>query len=353
MNGPLQNVTMASFLERLVVAAVILTPIVVHADEPPGGALGRDAIAAARARTAGCGTLVLVPVMLRAIPLALVLLALASGDGWTRAKQPRVTRLPRAARVVAIGDLHGDLEVTRRALRLAGAIDENDRWTGGALVVVQTGDQTDRGDDEPDILALLERLQKEAAAAGGRVVVLNGNHELMNVAGDLRYVTPDGLKDYDGLDGRRRAFAPGSPLARALAARPIYAIVGDTLFVHAGVLPAHLEVGLDTLDAETRAWLRGETPAKPRALVDAAGPLWTRVYGGAGDAATCATAAKVLARLRVRRLVVAHTPQEAGVNAICDGRVWRIDVGLARAYGGPLQVLEITGEGARVLRGDG
>src|SRR6187551_1519251 len=89
-------------------------------------------------------------------------------------------QLPAAERVIAIGDLHGDVSALRAALRLAGAIDEAGKWIGKSLVVVQTGDQLDRGDDEPQILDLFQRLRTEAAAAGGAVHVLNGNHEVMN-----------------------------------------------------------------------------------------------------------------------------------------------------------------------------
>ena len=77
------------------------------------------------------------------------------------------TRYPPAQHIVAIGDLHGDLEATRAALRLAGAIDERDRWVGGTWVIVQTGDQLDRGDDELEILDLLDALAAQAQAAGG------------------------------------------------------------------------------------------------------------------------------------------------------------------------------------------
>jgi hypothetical protein len=105
-------------------------------------------------------------------------------------------RLDHAERIVAIGDVHGDIEATRRALRLAGAIDENDRWIGGKLVVVQTGDQLDRGDNEQAILDLFTRLVEEAAQAGGAFHVLNGNHELMNAKLDLRYVTKGGFEDF-------------------------------------------------------------------------------------------------------------------------------------------------------------
>jgi hypothetical protein len=279
-----------------------------------------------------------------------LLFSLGSPAEARRPVIPSETRRPGAARIVAIGDLHGDLTACRRALVLAGAIDDKDRWIGGAMVVVQTGDVMDRGDDEPDILELFERLRTEATKAGGRVITLNGNHELMNVAGDFRYVTADGMKDYGGPAGRKLAMGPGSPLARALSRQPIYAIVGDALFVHGGILPAHVAVGLDVLDEEARAWLRGERADQPRALTDSDGPLWTRRYGNSDSVAACDAAKHVLDELGLRRMVVAHTPQDGGANAICDGRVWRIDVGLARAYGGPLQVLELTPDGARVLR---
>lgn len=98
------------------------------------------------------------------------------------------------SRIVAIGDVHGDLQATRAALRLAGAIDEQDHWVGGNLTVVQTGDQLDRGEDEQAILDLFDALGEEAAAAGGAFYPLLGNHELMNAKGDLRYVTEGGSR---------------------------------------------------------------------------------------------------------------------------------------------------------------
>jgi hypothetical protein len=179
-------------------------------------------------------------------------------------------------------------------------------------------------------------------------VALNGNHELMNAAGDLRYVTADGLRDYGGAAARAKAFAPGSPLARRLATRGLTAIVGDAIFAHAGVTPRHVEQ-LEALEREARAWLRGESAAPPRALVDDHGPVWTRLYGEDETPAACAAARAVLARLRLRRMVVAHTTQRTGINAICDGQVWRIDVGLSRRYGGPMQVLELTPGRVKVL----
>lgn len=280
-------------------------------------------------------------------------------------------RRPAPARLVAIGDLHGDLRATREALRLAGVVDDRDRWIGGKTVVVQTGDQLDRGDDERAILDLLDALAREAEAVGGAVIVLNGNHEVMNVLADFRYVTDGGFRDFaDGagadpsasafaelpehMRGRAAAFAPGSPIAKRLAKRSIAAIVGGTAFAHGGILPEKV-AGLAALDADVRRWMAGdaESEAAARAtierIMDQEGPLWTRVYADDGDA-VCEVLGRALAAMDARRMVVGHTVQKQGITSACDGRLWRIDVGLAAHYGGPLQVLQIEGDAVEVVK---
>lgn len=278
-------------------------------------------------------------------------------------------RFPAAERVVAIGDLHGDLASTREALRLAGAIDDKDRWIGGKLVLVQVGDQLDRGDDEPEILRLLDRLAEDAAGSGGAVHILNGNHELMNAVGDLRYVTEDGLRDYAAVPlppsmalppsyptqarGRLAAFAPGSELSRKLAERNTIVIVGDTLFAHAGVLPKHVRYGIGRINDEVRSFLRGETSSLPEVVGSDDAPVWTRIYGGPQPSTdACRELGRVLSDLSVKRLVVGHTVQQTGITSACDGRVFRVDVGLSDYYGNnPTQVLELRPSGAKVLGG--
>lgn len=276
-------------------------------------------------------------------------------------------RYPGGARVVAIGDLHGDLEATRAALRLAGAIGPDDRWTGGALVVVQTGDQTDRGADERAVLDLLERLAVEARAAGGALHVLNGNHEALNVQGDYRYATPGQLAAFDDLAaapraashapeqrGRAAAFLPGGEYAARFARRDTVAVVGDSVFVHGGLLPHHLDYGLDRMNQEVRDWMAGKSAQVPaRVVSDRDSPLWTRRYGHPNvDEAACADLARTLERLQVKRLVVGHTIQDGGISSACGGKVWRIDVALSKALEKPgrkIQVLQIAGEAVRAL----
>jgi hypothetical protein len=297
-------------------------------------------------------------------PILIFALALCAAP-FADAGRATPLRLPPAPRIVAIGDLHGDLGAARRALRLAGAIDERDRWTGADLVVVQTGDQLDRGDEEQAILDLFERLASEAAASGGAVYSLNGNHELMNAALDLRYVTPGGYADfrdavaYDSADAtlasypdsaraRVAAFRPGGPYARILARRNVVLIIGDTVFVHGGVLPEHVAYGLERANSETRAWLLGEGP-KPEALLARTSLVWARNYSDEPHEADCAALEQVLASLSAKRMIVGHSIQEGGIRSFCDGQVWCIDTGMAAYNGGKVEVLEIMGDSLRVL----
>lgn len=277
------------------------------------------------------------------------------------------TRHPGGARIVAIGDLHGDLQAARAALRLAGAVDASDRWTGEQLVVVQTGDQLDRGDDEREIVDLFDRLEGEAKAQGGAVIALNGNHETMNVQGDFRYVTPEGLQDFHGVAPRSplsaaadqaareraSAFLPGGAYAMKLAGRDVIAIVKDSVFAHGGVLPQHVEYGVDRLNQAVRAWMAGKQPVDPALVAGDSAPVWTRAYGGDKPGAdVCGVLDRVLGALSARRLVVGHTVQKDGITEACGGKLYRIDVGMSRYYGGNrIQVLEITDAGTRVRSG--
>jgi len=110
-----------------------------------------------------------------------------------------------AHRVVAVGDIHGDLGHLVTALRTAGLIDEGRTWIGGDAVLVQVGDFLDRGREVRQVMDLMMRLQKEAAAAGGRFVVLLGNHEVMNLLGIDRDVNPEAYLVFaDGESEERR-----------------------------------------------------------------------------------------------------------------------------------------------------
>ena len=185
----------------------------------------------------------------------------------------------------------------------------------------------------------------------------------MNVQGDFRYVTEGGLNFGAvspasplgrGVPERYRqraeAFLPGGAYAKSLARRPVVAVVGSSAFVHGGVLPEHVEYGLDRVNREVMSWMSGDSPQMPAAITAETALVWTRTYGGVETPDVCKLARQVQDRLRVRRIVVGHTVQKDGVTSICDGSVWRIDVGLSAHYGdSPISILEVKAGRVGVL----
>eukprot|EP00798_Chlamydomonas_sp_ICE-L_P002722 gene2722-12595_t len=200
----------------------------------------------------------------------------------------------------------------------------------------------------------------------------------------LRYVTPGafiesalyaGLSENElddwGLLARVRfaVYKPGGPMGIEFSKNPAVLIVNDTAFAHGGLLPAHVDYGLEKINQETAAWLRGDsTPdggkAQPPflAMGDSNSLFWNRSQGKESFATpydrynACNKLEQALNKAGVKRLVVGHTPQLGGVNCECDGQVWRVDVGMSSGVlNRSAQVLEIerdaNGEPAfRILR---
>ncbi|MDJ0699304.1 MAG: metallophosphoesterase [Woeseiaceae bacterium] len=184
-------------------------------------------------------------------------------------------------RVVALSDVHGAYDAMLNTLREAQVIDGENDWSGGETHLVVTGDLLDRGPDSRSAMDLLMRLEHQAIAAGGRVHVLIGNHEAMNLTGDLRYVslgeysrfadeeTADERKHWrdaiaargqelnvEAFDARfprgffahRRAFRADGQYGEWLLEKPVIVVINGTAFVHGGIHPNTAELGLDVVN---------------------------------------------------------------------------------------------------------
>ena len=136
--------------------------------------------------------------------------------------------------------------------------------------------------------------------------------------------------------------------AMRLARHQTVVMVGDTVFVHGGLLPSHLELGLGRINQDISDWMRGASPRPPPIVLDENSPIWTRVYSdGDPGAGACGMLAKTLTTIQAARMVIGHTVQKDGITSGCNGQVWRIDVGMSGTYGGRVQVLELRGARAR------
>lgn len=119
-------------------------------------------------------------------------------------------RFSNVDRIVAVSDIHGAYTAFERVLERAGVIDSSLAWSGDETNLVIVGDILDRGPDSRRAMDLLMRLEREAPADGGRVLIVLGNHELMNMTGDLRYVSAEeyaAFADEESAGVRKTAFA--------------------------------------------------------------------------------------------------------------------------------------------------
>jgi hypothetical protein len=262
----------------------------------------------------------------------------AADTGQTETAAPAAA--PSSRRVIAVGDLHGDLASARESLRLGGVIDASDHWAAGTATFVQTGDVMDRGDDVRAILDLLRNLESEAAAAGGRAIELLGNHEMFNLVGDQASASPADMASFGGEEARRVLFSRSGDYGAWLRTHKAVAIVGDTVFVHAGITPELARLGVEALNAGVLAYLNGG-PESP--FTDRDGPLWFRGYVRQSDPEACLRLDQALQVLGGRRMIVGHTPSDDGRIAVrCDGRLVDIDTGISASYGVHPSALEIT-----------
>jgi hypothetical protein len=310
---------------------------------------------------------------------------------------------PAPPRIVAVGDLHGDYAAWIAIARDAGIIDSSNRWSGGRTTLVQVGDIADRGPDTLRIIRHLRQLEREAVPAGGKVLTVLGNHEAMNVTGDLRYVTvpeftafatPQSaakrdaffganretiLKAYRANDPKlseaairqawiartplgwvehREAWSPSGEIGRWAARNPAIVKIGSYLFVHGGISAEIAQRSISTVNRDIARAIAKADSSNTSALEDPLGPLWYRGLLGRDLDAEAArltlpktkalTPAEevdtVLALWGAKHVVVGHTPSLKGIGILYGGKLARIDTGISRHYNGTLSWLEIVGE---------
>ncbi len=337
--------------------------------------------------------------------LKLCLWALGLGfSAWAAAQPQEVApgRWQNVERVVVVGDVHGALQPLLSVLSAAELIDAEQRWTGGATHLVSVGDLIDRGAGSRAVLDLMRSLQNQAAAAGGRVHVLLGNHEVMNLTADLRDVSEPEMASYGGPAGHRQLFSSAGVYGSWLLSLPTMLIIDNSLFVHGGLSTAlagldqqqvnervgtaltalravaaaarayHAEITADAespgsdMDLLTLADTLGglaaegaELPADIAAFVAAAaepllgsfGPHWHRGNAACHALLESPSLRGLLQQFAVERVIVGHTPTPGRkVRSRLDGQVVVVDTGmLAEVYKGKPFVLEITGSRIAVI----
>ncbi|KAJ3101437.1 hypothetical protein HDU97_001367 [Phlyctochytrium planicorne] len=251
--------------------------------------------------------------------------------------------------VIAVGDFHGDLKSTLRVLSMAGIVDDKGNWAAPPhTTLVQTGDVVDRGDDTIALYALLGNLTEQAKEKQGKVIRTLGNHEVMNMAMDWRYVTEGDVETFGSAKSRQLAFSENGWIGSVLRKIPIVAKVGDTIFTHGGVMPKWADLGLDEINDLAFKGLAKKDWRSP--VFGSDGPLWYRGYAQDPEGKVCGKLVNALLALKAKRMVMGHTPQLTGkILSRCNHMALIVDVGISSYYGGNCAALKIKGERVTAL----
>lgn len=234
--------------------------------------------------------------------------------------------------ILAVSDIEGNYRTFRDFLINAKVIDSDLNWTFGDGRLVLLGDFVDRGASVTPVLWLIYKLEQEAAASGGRVHYILGNHEIKNLQGNFQS-NHDKYSSVAAILGRRQSDLLGEEafLGRWLASKNTVEVIDGILFVHGGLHPGLMEQSWSLEDMNRivrdryrRAWYPKQQADQEDFLIDPrTGPSWYRGYFK--DRLTQDQVDRTLAHFGATSVVVGHTLNWR-VRTLFDGKVIAIDV---------------------------
>jgi hypothetical protein len=243
--------------------------------------------------------------------------------------QPTYYTMP--AKMLVLSDIEGNFKGLQQVLTGTGVTDGHDRWHFGTGHLVFVGDMFDRGLQVTECLWLLYKLEYEAEQAGGKVHFLLGNHEVMNLTGNYKYVRRKYRHNADSLHvSYAQCYTSDTELGRWLRSKNVIERIGSTLFVHGGISPQVLaqHLSLNQLNQLTRQGI--DTP-NHQALQGTAklisqsdlSPDWYR--GIALKEASAQHVQQVLHTYGAQTMVIGHTPSEQ-IHTLYQQQVIAIDI---------------------------
>ncbi|MCK5128059.1 MAG: metallophosphoesterase [candidate division Zixibacteria bacterium] len=247
-------------------------------------------------------------------------------------------RLGSVPRIFAVSDLHGEFEYFEELLVNAKIIDKDRHWIYGDGHLIIVGDVFDRGDKVTECLWLIYLLEQEAIKAGGQVHLLLGNHEIMVLRGDDRYIHEKYLQ---GISRKSRIehrdlFGRDMELGRWLRTKPAALVINDVLFTHGGIAPYYAQnsFNLDSLNRLAANCIDISSAEKAfddekNHFLRSLGPYWYRGYQMSIESRYPETTpdemTSILDYYKVHTIVVGHSENDS-IMTFQNNRVIGIDV---------------------------
>jgi hypothetical protein len=250
-------------------------------------------------------------------------------------------------KVAAASDFHGQYNLMKTLLTNNHIIDKEGDWSFGNGHFVITGDVFDRGDKVTEILWFLYELEKQAELAGGKLHLLLGNHEVMVLNGDLRYLHPKYVKTSQLLQQPfEQLYSEKTVLGKWLRSKSVLVKVNNMLFAHGGFHPslAKEKHSLEKINQVFKNNLVESELIQPRSgwgkyLHKSNGPIWYRGYFKGDEGANSAEIDLLLNHFDIDHLVVGHTSQKQ-VESRYEGRVIAIDSSIKNGKYGEILLIE-------------
>tara|TARA_B110000208_G_scaffold105754_1_gene131207 strand:- start:1075 stop:2082 length:1008 start_codon:yes stop_codon:yes gene_type:complete len=297
-------------------------------------------------------------------------------------------------RVIAIGDIHGDLNMLILLLNNIKLVNKNNEWLGKDTYIVIVGDIMDscrkdcpfNNENEKnttfsnkgdlDILYYLYNLNKLALKKNGRIITLLGNHEIMNFMNDYRYNSAGDIyvsnkynfisneiilnKKFkeisfnDALKKKNNLFTRGNEFSKFIACNTnSVVIIGSWLFSHAGILPdLAKKYSVSDINKSIRLWLIDNISTDDKKfhiekMISDAGlsPFWNRIFGRIPvnetfNSQQCETYLEPVLKIyknlegeNISNMVIGHTPQNK-ISSTCSKKLYKIDIAMSKAFNG-------------------
>jgi hypothetical protein len=242
----------------------------------------------------------------------------------TTYKQPK--------KMYVISDIEGNFDIFSLSLMGNGVINKDLDWTYGKGHLVLVGDFFDRGYNVTPVLWLIYKLEQEAKAAGGMVHFVLGNHEEMNMRGDVRYVKEKYIIAAKELDVKYEfLYSEHTELGRWLRSKNVVEKIGKTIFVHGGISPemATSRVRLEEMNKYARQnfgsdkYQMRSRGGSSNAVYSKIGPMWYRGYFR--EHLTDNEVKGIMDLYGAKRVVVGHTIVPS-ISSLYGGKVLAIDV---------------------------